>query len=142
VLVSHSFTLSTGDPEVEPFVREIGLTLGTIAVDIFFVTSGFLVTGSLLARNNIIEFFAARALRIYPGLWVSQILTVLVVGFWFTNERPPAFFSQWDTWHYLIKNCTLFHDVVLTLPGAFETAPYPTGGVNASLWTLPIELRM
>jgi peptidoglycan/LPS O-acetylase OafA/YrhL len=75
-------------------------------------------------------------------LWVSQILTVLVVGIWFTNERPPAFFSQWDTWHFLIKNCTLFHDVVLTLPGAFETAPYRAGGVNASLWTLPIELRM
>jgi peptidoglycan/LPS O-acetylase OafA/YrhL len=142
VLVSHSYTLSTGNPEIEPFARQIGLTLGTIAVDIFFITSGFLVTGSLLARSNIVEFFAARALRIYPGLWVSQILTVAIVGFWLTTEPPRTFFSQWATWHYLLKNCALVRYVDFYLPGTFETAPFSVGGVNSSLWTLPVELRM
>lgn len=142
VLVSHSFTLATGNPQLEPFVHQLGITVGTIAVHIFFITSGFLVTGSLLARKNIVEFFAARALRIYPGLWVSQILTVLIVGFWLTTETPRTFFSQWATWHYLLKNCALVRYVDFYLPGTFETAPLSVGGVNSSLWTLPVELRM
>ena len=41
VLVSHSFTLATGNPDVEPFVREIRMTLGTIAVDIFLLPADF-----------------------------------------------------------------------------------------------------
>jgi len=142
VLIGHSFTLATGNQEIEPFVRELGITLGTIAVDVFFVTSGFLVTGSLLSRNNIVEFFAARALRIYPGLWVSQILTVLIVGLWFTSASPSSFFSQWATWHSLLKNCVLIRGVDSTFPGAFESVPFASGGVNSSLWTLPIEFTM
>jgi peptidoglycan/LPS O-acetylase OafA/YrhL len=142
VLVSHSFTLSTGNQELEPFVRELGITLGTIAVDVFFVTSGFLVTGSLLSRNNIVEFFTARALRIYPALWVSQILTVVIVGFWFTSEKPSLFFSQWVTWHSFLKNCVLIRYIDFTFPGAFQSVPFVSGGVNSSLWTLPMELRM
>ena len=149
VLVSHSFTLATGNPDIEPFGPQLGMTIGTIALDVFFVTSGFLVTGSLLARNNIVEFFAARALRIYPGLWVSQILTVVIVGFWLTTETPRLFFSQWETWHYLFKNCVLVRNVDFLLPGAFQNSPrvpgvvYPSWGeVNGPLWTLPVELRM
>jgi peptidoglycan/LPS O-acetylase OafA/YrhL len=142
VLVSHGFVLSTGNQQLEPFVREFGMTLGSIAVGVFFVTSGFLVTGSLLSRNNIVEFSTARALRIYPALWVSQILTVLIVGLWFTSEKPSFFFSQWVTWHSFLKNCVLIRYIDFTFPGAFESVPFVNGGVNSSLWTLPIELRM
>lgn len=141
VLVSHSFTLSTGKPEIEPFIRELGFTLGTMAVDVFFITSGFLVTGSIVARKNIVEFFLARGLRIYPGLWVAQAVTVVVVGLWFTSLDPGAFFTDRATWHYFFKNCILVRYVDFTLPGAFEHAPYGTA-VNSSLWTLPVEVRM
>lgn len=142
VLVSHSFTLATGRPEIEPFSSQIGLTLGAIAVHIFFVTSGFLVTGSLLSRGNIVDFFAARALRIYPALWVSQLLTVLVVGLMFTQLSPEHFFTQWRTWHSILKNCALVRGVDVGLPGAFTHIPFAVGGVNSSLWTLPVELGL
>src|ERR1700733_14431477 len=99
VLVSHSFTLATGNPETEPFANQIGLTLGTVAVHIFFVSSGFLVTGSLLARKSVSEFFLARALRIYPALWVSQVVTFTIVGLWFTSLSASDFFGHWVTWH-------------------------------------------
>ena len=36
VLVSHSYALSTGDPAIEPLRRWLGLSLGDIAVDVFF----------------------------------------------------------------------------------------------------------
>jgi peptidoglycan/LPS O-acetylase OafA/YrhL len=142
VLVSHSFTLATGNPETEPFGNQIGLTLGSVAVHIFFVSSGFLVTGSLLARKSVFEFFLARALRIYPALWVSQVVTFTIVGLWFTSLSASDFFGHWVTWHSFLKNCFLLRGVDVELPGAFATVPFSIGGVNSSLWTLPIELGM
>src|SRR4051812_37390900 len=78
VLVTHSFTLALGTSDAEPFAHSLGMTPGGMAVDIFFVTSGFLVTASMLQRQNIIAFLWARALRIFPALWVMLIVTVLL----------------------------------------------------------------
>lgn len=142
VLVSHSFALSTGKPELEPFRSVMsGLSLGNIAVDVFFVASGFLVAGSLLTRRDILNFFAARALRIYPGLWVALVLTVLAVGLWFTSLDFAAYITHRETWRYLAKNALMLHGVSYRLPGAFGDVPYPWA-VNGSLWTLPYELKM
>src|SRR3954451_18069665 len=52
-------------------------------VAVFFVISGFLVTRSFLtSRSGTAGYFARRALRIYPGLWVHfvVILTMLAVA--------------------------------------------------------------
>src|SRR6187455_1951063 len=67
VLVSHSFVLSTGRSQLEPFGALLGMNLGNMAVGVFFAASGFLVTGSLLSRQSFSDFVVARALRIYPG---------------------------------------------------------------------------
>ena len=56
VLITHSFALAIGTGDAEPFQQTLGMTMGTIAVDIFFITSGFLVTASLLTRQSIIEW--------------------------------------------------------------------------------------
>ena len=53
VIVSHSFTLATGDRTLEPFKNFFGISLGAMAVDIFFITSGLLVSRSLLVRTDI-----------------------------------------------------------------------------------------
>ena len=44
VMITHSFALALGNGEAEPFRESLGMTMGSIAVDIFFITSGFLVT--------------------------------------------------------------------------------------------------
>jgi len=80
VVVSHSFALATGDPAAEPLWSTLGITLGGLAVVAFFMTSGYLVGGSLLSNGQPIRFAVARALRIYPGLWVALLLTVFVLG--------------------------------------------------------------
>jgi peptidoglycan/LPS O-acetylase OafA/YrhL len=50
-------------------------------VPIFFVVSGFLVTQSYrYGSGNIDSYFARRALRIYPALWINISLIVLLLA--------------------------------------------------------------
>ena len=96
VLVTHSFVLATGRPNTEPLRARLGLTLGSVAVDIFFITSGFLVTASLLNRRSIIDFAWARLLRIFPALLIMLLLTVFVLGVWL-NAYPNNGLARCDT---------------------------------------------
>jgi peptidoglycan/LPS O-acetylase OafA/YrhL len=64
VVVSHGFYLVLGGKEFEPGYSTLGATPGSLAVDVFFVVSGFLVTRSLEYRRSVVEFACARALRI------------------------------------------------------------------------------
>ena len=82
VLATHSFTLATGRPETEPLRGRLGLTIGSIAVDIFFITSGFLVTASLLNRRSIIDFYIyafpvqQTVAALIPEISISALLAI------------------------------------------------------------------
>jgi peptidoglycan/LPS O-acetylase OafA/YrhL len=56
VLFSHSFAIAYGSTDAEPLSNIVGMTRGNVAVDVFFVTSGFLITISCFARNNLLVF--------------------------------------------------------------------------------------
>jgi peptidoglycan/LPS O-acetylase OafA/YrhL len=141
VLGSHSFALSTGSGDAEPLRKLLGMSMGTIAVDVFFVTSGFLVTSSLLSRKSTIEFIWARVLRIFPALALMLLLTVFVLGVFFTTLPASAYLSLPETYFYLVKNTTLITGVAYFLPGVFDDNPYKSA-VNGSLWTMPYEIRL
>lgn len=111
VMVSHSFALALGGGSFEPFRSSLGMSPGMIAVDVFFATSGFLVTASLLSRRNPIEFIRARGLRIFPGLLVVLALTVFVLGPVFTSLPLSTYFTEWETYRYLVKCLTLITGV-------------------------------
>jgi peptidoglycan/LPS O-acetylase OafA/YrhL len=141
VLYSHSFALALGSEETEPFQRFVGTTLGTMAVDLFFITSGFLVTGSLLAKNSLVDFAWARVLRIYPALLVMLLLTVFGLGLCFTTLPTSSYLVDARVHVHWLKNVIFVKGVAFALPGVFESNPYPYA-VNGSLWTLPLELAM
>lgn len=141
VLVSHSYVLSTGRPEIQPLQASLGMDIGNMAVDIFFIASGFLVTASLLTRQSALEFVWARVLRIYPALIIMVLLTVFALGIAFTTLPTSDYLAQPRTYLYLWKSSTLIWGVSYLLPGVFEGNPYP-GAVNGSLWTMPFEIRM
>ena len=140
VLVSHSWPL-TATPG-EPLERFADFSLGHLGVDVFFVVSGFLVTGSLLARGSLASFVRARALRIFPALIASAFGTALVIGPLVTQLPLGRYFTAWDTWRFALQNSTTWPwGVRWWLPGVFLHQP---GGpaVNGALWSLPWELTM
>jgi peptidoglycan/LPS O-acetylase OafA/YrhL len=141
VLISHSFPLALGRVANEPLHASLGITLGSIGVDIFFLTSGFLVTGSLLSRHSALEFFWSRLIRVYPALITMTVLTVFLLGPCMTTVPLSTYFSEPMTYLYLLKNSTLLHGVAYTLPGVFTTTAYPDA-VNGALWSMPYELSM
>jgi peptidoglycan/LPS O-acetylase OafA/YrhL len=135
VLLSHSFSIATGSESAEPLRVTYGLTWGDIAVNIFFIASGFLVTSSLLTRQSDTAFIWARVLRIFPALWLMLLITVFGLGLALTTESAAAYLHQSETWRYLFKNAILFRGIDYRLPGI-------RSAINGSLWSLTPEVRM
>jgi len=141
VLVTHSFALAIGTGNAEPFQGSLGMTMGSIAVDILFLTSGFLVTTSLLTRQSTIEFVWARVLRIFPALFAMHFLTVIGLGSFFTTLAWPSYFEDPKLYKYLLKYLILITGYAYELPEFFAHKPYKNT-VNSSLWTIPYEIIM
>lgn len=142
VLYSHSFAIQVGTPDAEPLRDLIDMTWGTIAVDIFFVTSGFLIAGSFFNKKSLLSFVWARVLRIYPALIVANLFCVFVVGLSLTNLSASEYLTETSTYKFLIKNSTLvIWGIQYDLPGLFRDVPAEIA-VNGSLWTLPYEVKM
>lgn len=145
VLYVHSYGLSLGRPAQDPLTQWVlswwGHGLGHLAVMVFFVISGFLVTGSYLHRNDALAFAEARLLRVLPGLWVAVFFSVFVVGLYASTLPWDEFLSDPGTWAFIKKNVWLLDGASYKLPGVFDNNPR-TVAVNGSLWTLPIEFYM
>lgn len=141
VLLTHCYALTGGGREFEPLLDVLGMTLGSIAVDVFFITSGFLIVASLLRKNNLVDFFWARVLRIYPALLLVLVMSVFILGAFATTLPLGEYFSDQQTYAYLVTNFFLLSGVEFNLPGVFNENPYPNV-VNGSLWTIPFELIM
>lgn len=139
VLVSHGVALHSGHAETEPWRQAFGITPGSVAVDVFFVVSGLLITQSLDRRRDAIAFWAARLLRIWPGLLVALVLTTLV-GSALTKLPATRYWLAADTWRYLLWNSTVVWRTAYELPGLFTDNPFPRA-VNGSLWSLRFEVR-
>lgn len=136
VILSHSVLLSGN------IHSSIAWALGYVAVNCFFIISGFLVCRSLTVRDNLSHYFISRCLRIYPALGVTVLLCVLVSATTLSELDFSDFFRESQTWRFLLNNSLLVvGQVEVYLPGMFTTNPIP-GQVNAPLWTLQYEVLM
>ena len=112
-----------------------GVPFDRVGLDVFFSISGYLVTSSWERGPSLAPFLAKRCLRIFPGLAVCVIVTILLVGPLATTRPLGEYFAAGETWRYL-TNIAL--RLQLTLPGTFAASP-ESGAVNGSLWSLAPE---
>lgn len=90
VIVSHVFQVVGygGIDPLTPYLR--GLSLGAVAVIVFFAVSGFFVTQSFARHPSVLRFLAARMLRIFPALAVVLLVTILI-GSAITTASGPDY---------------------------------------------------
>jgi peptidoglycan/LPS O-acetylase OafA/YrhL len=138
VLVSHAYPLAQGPQAVEPLQRMLGMSLGGLAVYSFFVISGYFISQSVDRTPHVAEFAIARALRIYPGLFVVLTMSAFIIGPMFTNLGLREYFLQSNTFLYIPRNLSLAK-LQYELPGVFDSNPNARV-VNGSLWSLVYEV--
>ncbi len=132
---SHALTVGSGDDFVFKLLQF--KFSGGIAVDVFFVISGFLIAASL-ERNRLSSFLISRAIRIFPALLACIALTAFVIGPLITTAND--YWHHPEVWQYFVSNVGLSMNVAYFLPGVFEGLPFES--VNGSLWSLPVEARL
>ncbi|MGG1637083.1 acyltransferase family protein [Paenibacillus sp. NRS-1760] len=137
VIFSHAYPLSgTGKAEPLYHITNGQTTFGNLAVIIFFIISGLLITQSFLYSNNLITFLKNRVLRIFPGLLGVLLFSAFILGPMVTSFSVSEYISNYGVLQYL-KAIFLF-PMQWNLPGVFEENAYK-GAVNGSLWTIPFE---
>jgi peptidoglycan/LPS O-acetylase OafA/YrhL len=138
VVFGHAYHLSpTAEiPAAPPLF--LYTAVQTVAVQIFFAVSGYLVCESWIRDPDALRFFARRGLRIFPGLCLVVVLAAALLGPYFTTVPLREYYHSPLTREYL-------HNIALQinyyLPGVFESNRYK-GAVNGSLWSLPVEVAM
>jgi peptidoglycan/LPS O-acetylase OafA/YrhL len=133
VIVSHAWPI--GGFGEDPKVGD--LSLGGWAVAGFFAISGFLITGSRL-RSSFSSYLWRRMLRIFPGLWICLLVTVVVfVPIAALLEGGADHVGPSSLVGYLAPNGVL-ESGHQNIAGTLSGVPYP-GAWNGSLWTLWFE---
>ena len=136
VIVAHAYVLCTASNAGDWLIRLTNgqLTMGYIAVSVFFFCSGLLIAKSVKRKGKFIPYIKARAIKIFPSLCFTIVLLMIAGGF-ISELGMRSYWAQKKTWRYLLNCCLILqHD----LPGVFTHAPY-VSTVNGALWTLPVE---
>ncbi len=108
---------------------------GWMAVNCFFVISGFLIAQSWDRSRGLADFARKRVLRIYPGFVVAVAACIFVFGP-LGADTVDGYFTRAATYRYALP---LVGGPVQPLPGVLEHAPWP-GLLNGSLWSIRYEL--
>lgn len=132
VIFAHVPELLDGDRHREPLTRlfHTSLTLGSMAVDGFFLISGYLIAASFMSDPG--GYLKKRILRIYPAFVVCSLLSVWLIG--------PAVGGAWPTWITALRS--VYRIATLQTPlsdGSASSLHIVT--LNASMWTIAYEFR-
>ena len=136
VVFGHAFGVALGHSSAEPHVL-FHYTFSYLAVNLFFIASGFLVTKSMVYRGDTPSFISARALRIFPALIAHVLFVMLIIGPLGTNLPLLEFFSD-PSWYMQPLMVLTFVDTDMVMPGMFATSGEPLA--SAPLWTLRFEV--
>ncbi len=120
VVFEHAYYLPYNNYKAEPlFLFSRGQTdFGALAVNGFFVISGFLITRSCLLTNDASRYATKRLARIVPGFLLASCLGLFVfgplgaddVGAYFANINWRATFVQIVSLHQSGVGSTFLHN--------------------------------
>ncbi len=140
VLYTHAFYLGGFGPEPLDRWSHGTMTAGQLAVQCFFVLSGWLVAVSWCRQPHLGRFAWNRLLRLAPGMWACLLVTAFLFTplLWLDGNKSVPFFSlEPGAWGYVWHNLVLPRSQIAIgyLP---DRGAWP-GDWNGSLWTLFYE---
>jgi peptidoglycan/LPS O-acetylase OafA/YrhL len=142
VIFTHSYPIAKGEVfssgiPTEPLQRfTYGVqTFGGLAVNSFFVLSGFLITMSWERSANPLQYLLRRIGRIYPGFLVAMLFCAVVIAPIFTVAPYPGLNGRL-LWDYVWRSAVLQEHWV---PGVFLNNRL-SNALNSSVWTIRFEL--
>jgi peptidoglycan/LPS O-acetylase OafA/YrhL len=133
VIFCHNIELLDGNRNNEIFTVffKTNLSLGSFAVNLFFLISGYLIVKSWDKNENAWSFLSNRILRIYPGFIVASIISCFVIGALADNTH---YFEQFK-YKYFIFNLLVLK--IPITPKIFKASHYPY--INGAMWTINNE---
>ena len=136
ILTFHASLVSYG-PEVDRVIFTQSLhSAPLILLPMFFVLSGFLVSGSVFRTNSVPTFLAFRVLRIVPALFTEICISAILLGALTSTLPLRDYLTNPEFVHYFTN---IVGWINFTLPGVFAENPF-SRVVNLSLWTIPWEI--
>jgi peptidoglycan/LPS O-acetylase OafA/YrhL len=120
----HSFALVAPERAAAAPIDFEALELARVAVDVFFIVSGFLVTRSVLTQPTLVDYGVARVLRLFPALIATCIFIAFLLGPAVTSVPLADYFSDPRPWLYVPLTASLI-TYSLTLPGVSSMCPRP-----------------
>lgn len=134
VIVSHTPELVDGDRHRELLTRLFGtISFGELAVDSFFIISGYLIVASFVRSGNWRSYIRKRCSRIYPGFVVASLISLFVVAP-IVGSSLSIVLSELP--RHIITIALLQY---LEVPGTFPHLAY--ANVNGAVWTIAYEFR-
>lgn len=103
---------------------------GHLAVECFFVISGFLIFASYDRAKSLSDYYSKRARRILPGYWFATLLCLGIAVY---------FSHAFHVGKFLLANLTFLSFLAPNIPGVFTHNP-GNDSMNGSLWTIKIEV--
>lgn len=137
VILDHSFALVAQDQTAGALIDVERLEIGRLAVDAFFIISGFLVTRSVMTQPTLVDYAVARFLRLFPALLATCIGIAFLLGPVVTLASFGTYFTDPRPWLFVPLTASLITHS-LTLPGVFDAVP-ESGVIDPPLWTLRYE---
>lgn len=132
VVVAHAPELTDGSRAREPLTRLFGtLSFGELAVDGFFLVSGYLIVGSYARSRSVGDYLWRRIRRIYPGFVVASLVSLVVVA--------PLAGGDLFALDPLRAVSRILRLQVPEVPGAFAGQPNPA--LNGAMWSIAYEFR-
>lgn len=135
VIISHSTHLIYDSESRELFYMLTGsVTFGMLAVDGFFLISGYLIYQSYENSKNFSSYMLKRFLRIFPGFIVASFLSIIFVVALADGQQ-------------LLINLNLYQWVKILLKTLILSTPHVDGLllnasrqiINGSIWTVRYE---
>ena len=131
VILAHSAEILDQNRSREILTNIFGtITFGELAIDGFFLISGYLILKSYLSSSTIKSYFLKRILRIYPGFIVASLFCIFVL-LPLSGEIKLIIDMPLKEWF-----STIFRMITLDAP---QVANTQYAALNGAMWSIWLE---